>query len=365
MLTHSELAALARALSSERVLSVYLDPSVRNPASRQAWRVHLDNSLKEQRASLTDSPNEEREQFERCVALLDERLQDIADRDGLGGWVAFITSGGVRHSERLPVPTPTLANWSTGIAVAPYVCALGEIRPVVVVLADARKAAIYSYLDGKLEHVETIRAHAKVAPITHMGDTPRPGFHPGVRGTTGRDYAQRVLADGTERMLLAATDRALRLAAADGWIVLGGIPRVVSRIAGLLEEHAPERVTRSDALDIHASHARIAAAAREGAAALRNSADLRRLDDVIALGRASDLIALGPAETATVLEQARVGELYFSDRYLSAHAGEIEDSVRAALGQDAVVKEVSGEAARRLDEHGGVAARLRFRSRGN
>jgi hypothetical protein len=162
MLTHSELAALARALSSERVLSVYLDPSVRNPASRQAWRVHLDNWLKEQRASLTNSPNEEREQFERCVALLDERLQDIADRDGLGGWVAFITSGGVRHSERLPVPTPTLANWSTGIAVAPYVCALGEIRPVVVVLADARKAAIYSYLDGKLEHVETIRAHRRL-----------------------------------------------------------------------------------------------------------------------------------------------------------------------------------------------------------
>jgi len=342
MLDHRELVALARSLRSERVLSVYLDPSVRNPASRRAWRVQLDHSLKEQRASLAGSPHDEREQFEQCVALLDERLRDVADSNGTGGWVAFITPDGVRHAERLPVPTPTLALWSTGISVAPYVRALKESRPVIVVLADARKAAIYRYFGGRLEHVETIRARATVAPTKHMGDAPLLGFHPGVRGTTGRDYAERALAGGTERMLLDAADRAVRLAASDGWIVLGGIPRAASHMAGPLAKQAPERVARPDSLDIHASHARITAAARESASALRNATDLRRIEEAIALGGESDLIALGPAETQRALEQESVRELYFTHRYLGDHAPEIEGAVRAALEQDALVEEVSG-----------------------
>jgi hypothetical protein len=362
MVTHSDLVALTHSLRSERVLSVYLDPSARNPASKGAWRVQLDHSLKEQRASLVDSPHHEREQFERCVTLLLERLPDVDDLHGPGGWVAFITSGGVVDAERLPVPTPTLAVWSTGIFVAPYVRALKESRPVVVLVADARKASIYRYVGGRLEHVETLRAHATVEPTTHMGGAPRNGFHPGVRGSTGRDNAQRALAEGTERMLLDAADRAARLAAPDGWVVVGGIPRVAAQMAALLAKLTPGRVVRPDSLDIHASHARIAAAARAGASALRNASDLRRLEEAIALGGESDLVALGPAETQKVLEQARVRELYFTHRYLSDHPPEVEGAVRAALEQDALVEEVSGEAARRLDEHGGVAARLRYRS---
>ncbi len=363
MLTQSELVALAHSLRNERVLSVYLDQSMENPAVRRAWRIQLEHSLKELRASLAGSPRDEREQFERCVTLFDERLPDIANSDGTGGWVAFITSGGVRHTERLPVPTPTLAVWSTGISVAPYVRALKQSRPVIVILADARKASIYRYVGGRLEHVETVRAHAAVEPTTHMGGAPRNGFHPGVRGTTGRDYAQRALTEGTDRMLLEVTDRVLRLAAPDGWIVLGGIPRVSAHLAGLLANSAPGRVVRPDSLDIHASQGRIEAAVRESASALRNASDLRRLEEATALGGESSLIALGPAETQKVLAQSCVRELYFTHRFLSDHAPELEVAVRAALEQDALVEEVSGEAARRLDEHGGVAARLRFRSR--
>jgi hypothetical protein len=43
---------------------------------------------------------------------------------------------------------------------------------------------------------------------------------------------------------------------------------------------------------------------------------------------------------------------------------EAEELVRAAIDQGAMVEHVSGEAAERLDAHGGVAARLRYRVRG-
>ena len=54
-------------------------------------------------------------------------------------------------------------------------------------------------------------------------------------------------------------------------------------------------------------------------------------------------------------------ELYLTHRYLEDFPPDAEDAVRAALDQDALVEEVSGAAAGWLDEHGGVAAHLRYR----
>jgi hypothetical protein len=361
MLTYTELVALARSLRSEHVLSVYVDTSVDDPAVRRAWRVQLDHSLKELRASLEGSPHSERELFERCVTLLEGQFPTVAGSNGARGWVTFITAGGVRHAERLPISTPTFAAWSTGISVAPYIRALKQARPVIVVLADARKATTYRYLGGRLQIVETVRAHVTIEPPTHMGDAPRSGFHPGVRGATGRDDSQRTLAEGTDRMLRDVAVRVVRLAGPDGWMLSGGIPRIAEHLAALLARSAPGRVLRPDSLDIHASDAEVEAAAREAASALRNASDLRLIEEVIEQGPGSGLVALGPAATQRVLAQSRVRELYFTHRYLDEHSPDAEAAVRAAIDQDAQVEEVSGEAAQRLDEHGGLGARLRFR----
>ena len=69
------------------------------------------------------------------------------------GWVAFVTADGVRHTERLSVTTPTVVAWEEGIRIAPYVRALTEAKVVIVLLGDARKAAIYRLLEGRIEEV--------------------------------------------------------------------------------------------------------------------------------------------------------------------------------------------------------------------
>jgi hypothetical protein len=58
-----------------------------------------------------------------------------------------------------------------------------------------------------------------------------------------------------------------------------------------------------------------------------------------------------------------VRDLYVTHRFLEDHAAEAERAIRAALDQDASVEEVSGQAAERLNEHGGMAVGLRFRDR--
>lgn len=361
MLTHSELIALHRTLRRERVLSVYIDGTAADPAIQRSWRLQLDHSLADVRTWLDGSPRDEREQFERCVRLLDAQLAAFDGGIGTPGWAAFITSHGVRHAQPVPVAVPTLAVWSTGLCVAPYVRALKEDRPVIIAVVDARKADLHRYRIGACDRIETVRAQIGVQPTSHMGSSARQGFHTGTRGATGRDAAQRTLLEGRDRMVADAVDRISELAGSDGWIILGGIRRVVAQLARHLKAVAPHRVLELSALDVHASEADIADAARAGATTLRDAYDATRLADVIDQAGAHGLGALGPAETRRALEEASVRELYLTHRYLEDHTAEAEEAVRAALDQDALVEEVSGEAAMELERCGGMAASLRFR----
>lgn len=361
MLTQTQLVALHRSLRGERVLSVYIDGAAADPAVQRSWRMQLNHGLTDLRTWLEGSPHDEREQFERSVGLLDAALAGFPGGLGAPGWAAFIAADGVRHAQRLPAPVPTLAVWSMGPCLAPYMRALKQSRPVFVAVADASKADLYRYRFGKLDRVETVRAHHVVEPPSHMGGPPRQGFHTGTRGSTGRDAAQRSLLEGRDRMVADTVERIGDLAAGDAWILLGGIKRVVARLAEHLAPIAPNRVLELTSLDIHASEADIAQAARAGASQLRDAADARRVAEIAELAGAHGLGVVGPADARRALEQASVRELYLTHRFLEDHAAEAEDAVRAALDQDASVEEVSGQAAEHLDRSGGMAAGLRFR----
>jgi hypothetical protein len=162
-------------------------------------------------------------------------------------------------------------------------------------------------------------------------------------------------------MLADAVDRIGELAGQDGWILLGGIRRVVAALSQQLAPLAADRVLELGSLDVHASEAEIVEAARSGASELTSTLDSKRIAAIADQAGARGLGALGPAETQAALTQASVRELYLTHRYLEDHAADAETAVRSALDQDASVEEVSGTAAERLDEHGGMAAGLRFR----
>jgi hypothetical protein len=361
MLRQDELMSLSRALRQERVLSVYLNGSMSDPATKRAWRVELDRSLKDLRSWLAGSEHGEREAFERCVEALEMELSRFEGAIGAPGWVAFITGGRVADAEPLPTPMPTVATWSTGPCIAPYMRALKQTRTVVVLVGDARHVAIHRYRRGVLEHVDTIRAHVRVPEPLHMGDAPRAGFHAGVRGETGRDQTQRVHLAGTKRMISRVAARAVELAGSDGWIIIGGIPEVSAQLERATRGLALDRVLAIDSLEVHAGDAEIVAAAQRGASALRDASDSRQIARIFESADRNGVVALGPAATREALDQARVRELYITERYLDDHLADAESLVRSAVDQGATVQQVARDAAHLLDEHGGTAARLRFR----
>lgn len=363
MLTQPELSALHRSHRGERILSAYVDGSTPDPAGQRTWRLHLDQAITDLRTWLEGSPRTERDDFERCIETLEERLAGFDPTVGTPGWVAFITRDGVIDAQPVPIPVSTQVVWSNGACVAPYLKALSETQPIVVVVADARKAELHRYQFGKIDRVETIRAHHIVEPASHMGDAPRQGFHGGTRGTTGRDAAQQSLLGSRDRMLADAGERAAELAGPGGWILLGGIPRVAARLEELLSA-AAGRVSRVSHLDVHSSESVIADAAREGATKLREEREVQRIIEIVDRAAAGGLGTLGEAATRNALGAESVHELYVTPRYLEDHAPDAEAVVRIAFDQKAEVEEVSGRAAELLDKHGGIGAELRFQTPG-
>ena len=363
MLTQSQLSALHRAHRDERILSVYVDGSMPDPAGQRTWRLYLDRAIKDLQTWLDGSARTEREDLDTCSELLEAELAKFDPTVGAPGWVAFIAKEGVLHAQPVPVPVATLAVWSNGVCVAPYLRALAEARPVIVAVVDARRAELYRYQFGWIDRVETLRAHHIVEPPSHMGSAASPGFHSGTRGSTGHEAAQAGLLESRDRMLSDAGQRAVELAGPNGWILVGGIPRVAARFEETVAAAAPGRVLRIDHLDVHSSEAIIADAARAGATTMRDALDAQRVTSIVDRAGAGGLGAVGPSDIQTALTLESVNELFVTRTYLDDHAADAEEAVRAAFDQDATVEEVSGRAAELLDAKGGIGAELRFQAK--
>ena len=307
------------------------------------------------------APRDEREAFARSVALLRERLAPTPGALGAPGWAAFVTQGEVRHASALNVSVPFLVTWETGARVAPYVCALTQQGHVVVAIVDTREARLFRYRAGALEKADTLRAQAVVGPTYHMGDAPRDRFHPGTRGTTGTDAAERALRAGTDRMLAELAERLKDIAGKDGWVVIGGTPQAAIAAEAALPPALAPRALRVPTLDVRASDAEIRDRAEEAVAALRQSRQVALVAEVLERYGADGLGAAGTQATWRALDARTVQELLLTGRYVKEHAEEAETAVHAAFDQGALVEALAGAAAERLDRDGaGIAARLRF-----
>ena len=360
MLTYNDLVLAERALRGQTVLTVYVNGEERDPSKRHLWRLDLRHALDDIERWLVGSSHAEREAFVACRKLADDRLNEFTGVVRAQGWVGFFTASGEHAAGPLPVATPTMAAWSTGPSLAPCVRVLKEGRPVIVAVLDSGSAKIYRYVNRSAELVDTIEAQATVDAERHMGRPPVAGFHVGTRGPTGHDRAQRELRDATSHMLANVADRLTTLAGRDGWILTGGIPSVALAALRRVKHGSAHRAAHIESLNVAASVADIEEAARDWAARLRNREDERRIDTILASSKSDGRGVNGVVGVLQALETGSVRELYFSPSFLSNHMADAESAVRAALATNAIVEQVSGIAAERLDRVGGIAARLRY-----
>jgi hypothetical protein len=359
MLTSAELVRLERQTRDRTILSVYLNGEGSDSVSRARWQADLRHSLDDIASWFRDASHQEREDFAARRRLLEERVEQFRGEIGAPGWVAFLDEEGIQHQSEVFAPVPTMAVWSTGASVAPYIRALKESHPVIVAVVDSRHARLYRYVENGLELLERIEADTDFEVVGNMSKRAAQGSHTGRRGKTGTDAGQVALHQATERMLSDAVSRMETLAHDAAWIAIGGIPVVATAALSLLTPAAASRSLRAE-LDVHATDAQVAECARTSASQLRNASDLARVRETIAAAQANHVGAVGSVDTMRALAEGRARHLFFTLTYLEKSASGLETAVRSAFDHGTAVEHVSGEAASLLEGVGGVAASLRY-----
>lgn len=359
-ITLPDVQALVRDLSTTKVLSVYLETRVTDPAMRDAWRPTLSNALRDVEASVVE---EERSEFAQARVALEEEMPKLGGVWGAEGWVAFVTAEGVRLSVDVPTHCPTIAAWREGPVVAPCMRVLKELRPVIIALVERGAARIYRYAWGALEELPdmTLAADEHPAPGVAPGPGRRGQSVPAPRSATGTERAQRREEAAFESLASELAARLAELAGEDMWILVGG-SREWARVAGdALPERLAGRVLVSETLNHDASPAEITDEARRAATALRASHGQALLDSLLHDAGAPGLSASGVPAVQRALHRHAVDLLLVSPVFMHGEAEVAEDAVRATLLQGGDVEVLSGDAAERLDETAdGVIAKLRF-----
>jgi len=362
MLGTDALVSLVRESHDVVTLSVYVDGRVSDPAMRTRWRTELQNALDAVRAGV---PPLEREAFLICETRLEQVLSRFDGAIGAPGFVAFVTPDQVRFAEPVATPMPTIAFWSRGARVAPYVRALEHERPVLAVVGGSREVRLYKWHIGALERLESVQAHDVKAEF-EVPDRARTansaaGGHRNVRGATAADELRRLKDESLARLVADTVARVVEVAGTSGWVVLGGAKDVVPRVLQALPKAVAERTLVHPGLRSKATVPDIRAAVEEGAARLRHAREQRLVSELVERSHQNARATMGLAPTRSAIELGAVEELLLTPGAWAAHPAEVEQVVSGTLMQGGVVEHVDGEAARTLDvAGGGVGALLRF-----
>jgi hypothetical protein len=360
-MTPQELNAIVRESAGTRVLSVYLDARVTDPAQRHAWRPALTTAVRAARAAIEDE--REHADFDRAAAYLERPSPALGGVWSAPGWVAYLTPDGPLYAGDVPVQVPTLVAWRDAPVVSPYLRVLKQHRPVIVTLVDSRSARFFRYAWGAVTPLPemTLAVHDDVALTPPAPSELRATSSPAPRGALGTERASRRRLALFRRLATLLGTRVAELAGHDGWVLIGGTPEW-ARLAGeALSPRFAERLLVAGSLDHDAGEHEIARAAKEAATALRATHGRALLDRLVERALPQGRAEMGLPATQRALHAQAVDLLLLSPEFVRLHAGEAEDLVRAALAHGADAEVLSGEAADFLDRVAdGIAARLRF-----
>lgn len=353
-----DLSTLQRSLKSQYVLSVYFTAKATNPSQRNEWRARLKSELRRLEQSLDNADADERREFRaarEAIGALDAPALKQSE-----GVACFATASGVQRVADLPFAVETTAAWGKGVALAALMRARRAERTVILAVADGKTADLYSYLNGRLETLESLHVEPHLRQPTHMSARVTVRFHPGTRGVAGQDEAQREWSAATERLARRAADQIAHHAGDTAWVVLGGRPDVVHQIQHALPKGAQHRCSVAPGVTLRAQRRQLQRVVAEAASAMRNDADARALQHLADGGDERHGVALGENAARRALDSSSVSRLYISPRFVSENAARAESAVRAAIEQGADIETVSGGPAATLDAMGGIAARLRY-----
>jgi hypothetical protein len=381
MLSQPVLQALATAEPKSLVISVHARTDPRDPVNTggtPAWLTELRNGLRAISERLESGDDRDtRLGFRTLRTRIEQELSDLtpAERARSVAWFVDLDGGSERFSLQLPLRRGRIVA-DTKPFVSPLVDVVDRGAPTGVILVGGDLIRVVHIEQGEATEPEDSSFALTLGDWRPFGGTAGGSPDRGVLSTSHEErYRARVEAQRDRLFATAATETAMRLEAL-GWerLVLVAEAQLASRFREVLPARARERLIAEADLNLVGAEATAIADAIEPlieeAWRQRSHALLELAHDRASGGGAA---SLGAQETLGALAEGRVEHLLIDpDHDFSSAAGMIppaiggpadmlgERAVEAAIGTDAEVTALAGDASATLRDAGGMAALLRY-----
>jgi peptide subunit release factor 1 (eRF1) len=327
----------------------------------------IENSLKERG---------ELEQFTRCAELGRRLIQ--AYRPHSKSLVLFFQANGFVTSRELNVPMNTEVFWADTPHIQPLIEAADEFEEILIVLLDGRESRfLTSKLGNITEHPEVRNPYLTSHTLAPGNDRQKsqPTFH---RKADEREH--RYLKAAAEMAETITADRSIK------GIVLAGSDGTCKELYALLPRNVQRHVISFSILPVQATPQQIADIVVKAQFRAEREYEIAKVASLLERAGARDKAVTGLATTTAALAEGRVHELVYAQgiapsgalcakcggmvvsqpacpkcEAVAGPAGEVMDwIIDAALGADAAIEQVRGEAAETLKASGGIGAFLRY-----
>lgn len=364
------LDVLPERLGGAWVLSMYLDADARR-IDQEAWMTGLHRRCHEARHGLVDATAG----FDEATRVADLYLRRAVDRSH-PGLALFVTPRLGGYAVPLPYRPVEGVRWTRGPQIEPLVATIDEFERFAVVLIGEEETRLYTVFLREIEERRSIEDELPPCqvPAAWFGLSQARFRH-----TTGED---RVI-HRVNRTIDALLD--LRQDYPFDRLLIAGSERSASVLRRMLPPTLRSRVAGRLDLDHEATDDEVLRAALSVAEQIERAYELEAVKDLLgAIGLQH--AAVGLNATLEALGNRRLHQLILSEAFASsgerctlchrlqprgarcpwcegASATPVDDlreeMVRAAREQGAMIEIVRGEAAARLDAHGGVGGWLR------
>jgi hypothetical protein len=330
------------------VLTAYVDVDpgkAENQRQQPAWEIELKNEARRLAEEEELAPLKRRlepGQWERAEEMLSRELRGRK----LGGRSVVVFSDLTDSiSVDLPVEMPTRLYY--GIPqVRHLLFALDQHKKYLVVLLSGDEARVAEvFLTRHTDEIRIETGHERMRRVGPKASTL-------AKKRRDAEYERRVVAD-----VAAAINRYFLGDPDFERIVLGGNARQAHAVANLLHPAVAELLVSIEPIDFKAAEQDIAAAVRAVADAYEADHDMTVVEGLISTFNRHGPAAVEQRSVELALEQGRVRSLVLP--YPIA-ADEFDPLIVQATANGASVEFVTGPAADRLGELGGVGAKLYF-----
>jgi peptide subunit release factor 1 (eRF1) len=347
----------------DHVLSLYLrvDPAIQdNQAATPAWKIYAKNALKE----IDEQVSEEdravwKDIHDRAENYL-RRIHEVSSK----GLVLFY---GPDFDEAYNLPVPPLENsvHFGRLMAAPLLWLLDEYEPYLVVLVDSEEAQFLKTYLGEIDREEAMASDRFLFDFHEKTIMPRPrGTQSDVGGQVTAGSHRDEFADKMDEYIAKfhrdVAERVGDMLKGTGAkrVVLGGIERAAHAVYDHLHESVRGSVVGVLPIPLQESDHQVMKRMLPAALDFERKHEKALIDEVTGLAKSGGRGALGREAIEAALKMGQVELLIVP--WPPADKRLIHDLTVRALKTGSKIELVHGEAADKLKQAGGVAARLYY-----